>query len=197
LIDHSRQSGYGSLKFDLTGSEGERMSTGSVSIEPAAALGVSSWSALLCRVGSRSLAIPLAGVQETMRPLPVDPLPGLPDFVSGIAQIRGAVVPVVALGELLGLPDTPVSRYVTVSVSTDDTDGRTLALAVEEVIGVRHLDDGAPLERPPLLDQVEPELVAGIATLDRELLLVLGELRLLSDEDWAGMDTRPAARSDR
>jgi purine-binding chemotaxis protein CheW len=59
-------------------------------------------STLLCRVRERLCALPLAHVVETMRPLPIEPLGGMPGFVQGIAIIRGAPVPVVDAGALLG-----------------------------------------------------------------------------------------------
>ena len=43
---------------------------------------------LICRVGDLLCAVPLALVGETMRPLPVEPLAGVPSYVRGVAIIR-------------------------------------------------------------------------------------------------------------
>ena len=56
----------------------------------------------MCRTGERVLAVPLPRVIETMRPLPVEPFAGGPAFLSGLARIRGEVVPVLDTGVLLG-----------------------------------------------------------------------------------------------
>jgi purine-binding chemotaxis protein CheW len=72
--------------------------------------------ALLTRVGGRLCAVPLAHTVETMRLLPVSPLGDAPPFVRGLAIIRGAAVPVVDLGALLGEPAGAVTRLVLVRV---------------------------------------------------------------------------------
>ena len=58
--------------------------------------------ALLVRAAGRLCAVPIAHVVEVMRALPVEPIPGAPSFVPGLAIIRGAPMPVVDLGLLTG-----------------------------------------------------------------------------------------------
>ncbi|HZE91839.1 MAG TPA: chemotaxis protein CheW, partial [Rhizobacter sp.] len=70
---------------------------------------------VICRVQGRLCALPLSHVVETMRPLPTETIAGAPDFVCGLAVIRGAPVPVVDLARLLGATDTQARRFVTVT----------------------------------------------------------------------------------
>lgn len=71
-------------------------------MSPAAATG----SVQLCalRVGDQEFVLDLMRVEEILRPVPVTPLPRAPAFVEGVAQVRGALVPVVDLRTCLGLP---------------------------------------------------------------------------------------------
>lgn len=137
---------------------------------------------LLCRLGDRLLAIPLTGVVETMRPLPVERFSGTSRFVLGVATIRGAVVPVIDVGCLIGVPADNPGRFVTIVV-----EGRTLAVTVDAVIGLRDLDGVNLHELPPLLDSVDRELFASIGTLDAGLLLVLETAHLVPDSFWASL----------
>ena len=57
---------------------------------------------LLCRQAGCYVALPAAQVVETMRPLGTDSVPEMPPFVLGLAIVRGAAVPVVDVGTLLG-----------------------------------------------------------------------------------------------
>lgn len=143
-------------------------------------------SALLCRVATHMCALPLAHVAETMRPLPTQSLAGAPEFVRGVAVIRGAPVPVVDVARLLGAPDaTPSRRYVTLRAGA-----RTVALAVEGVEGVSSLDELATTELPPLLRDVSHATVTAIGALDSELLLVLESAHIVPDSVWAELDRR-------
>ena len=141
--------------------------------------------ALLCRVGVIVCALPLEQVSETMRPLPVAAVNGMPSFMDGVAVVRGSPVPVVDLARLLGRPDDePRARFVVVKV-----DQRYVALAVPQVIGVRPLDPASVGALPPLLEGTSAEFVAGIGVLDAHLLVVLKSWRILPASIWEGLES--------
>ena len=144
--------------------------------------------ALICRVHARFCALPLAHVVEAMRPLPVEAVAGAPPFVRGLAVIRGVPVPVVDAAQLLGAQAAQADRFVTMTVGT-----RCVALAVNSVLGVRTLPADLLQALPPLLQEAGADVVAAIALLDAELLLVLNGSRLLSEDVWAALDTPGAA----
>ena len=134
--------------------------------------------ALVCRVGGRLCAIPLQNVVETMRPLPAAPVADAPPFVLGLALIRGAPMPVVDLGSLLSGQLTSPGRLVTIRLG----DQRRVALAVDQVIGVRPIPSRALEPLPPLVNAAAGEVVDAVGALDAELLLVLRETLLIPDQ---------------
>lgn len=139
---------------------------------------------LVARAGGKLLALALTDVIETMRPLPVSRLDGVPPFVLGAAVIRGSPVPVIDARALLGEdgPSQPGSRFVSLRQGA-----RRAALAVDEVLGVRALagDDLAAL--PPLFQGVAAGLAEAVATVDEQLLMLLRSGRLVPDEAWRAM----------
>jgi purine-binding chemotaxis protein CheW len=133
---------------------------------------------LICRVQTRLCALPLEHVVETLRPLPVEPVPGAAPFVLGLAVIRGVPVPVVDSARLLGARDVAqAGRFVTVTAGN-----RRVALAVDCVLGVRAVVPELLHALPPLLHEADTDVIAAIGLLDAELLLVLRSARLLPDE---------------
>jgi purine-binding chemotaxis protein CheW len=143
---------------------------------------------LVCRVQARRFALPLAYVVETMRPLPIESLPHAPFFVSGLAIIRGAPVPVIDTARLLGASPSPMSRFVTLKTGT-----RQVALAVGEVLGVQTIPRASLQALAPLLQEASADAVAAIGVLDAELLLVLHHAHWVPDDLWAVLDAREAA----
>jgi purine-binding chemotaxis protein CheW len=141
---------------------------------------------LLCRVGPWLCALPLEHVLETMRPLPIESLPGSPPFVQGLSMIRGAPVPVVDAGALLnsGDPSKP-TRFVSVKAGH-----RQVVLAVEEVLGVRDLQAASLRDLPPLLGEVGTGVVSAVGALDSALLLVLQAARIVSEAQWKSLEPR-------
>jgi purine-binding chemotaxis protein CheW len=139
---------------------------------------------LLCRVHGSVCALPLAQVIETLRPLPLEPLAGAPSFVCGVSVWRGVPVPVVDLGLLLAAEQVQPSRFVALRAGA-----RTIAIAVESVLGVRTLEHGSEGALPPLLRDAAGDVIRSLRSLDRELLLVLDGGKLLPDELLARLDS--------
>lgn len=136
---------------------------------------------IVLRAGDVACALPLSAAVETMRPLPVDPIPEMPDFLLGVSVIRGDPVPVVDLRRLIGAPSSaPPSRVATFRV-----DGRVCALAADDVAGVREFDEDVLGRLPPLLRDAGEGMVASLGTLDRQLLLVLKAGKIVPLDAWA------------
>lgn len=135
---------------------------------------------LICRVRTWRCAIALAGVVETLRPLPVEAVAGAPFFMRGLALVRGLALPVIDAAWLLdgaGASSSP-GRFVVLRTGAD----RRVALAVDEVLGVRSVPVEARQPLPPLLGEAGRDAIACIGRLDAGLLLVLDQARLLPDD---------------
>jgi purine-binding chemotaxis protein CheW len=140
---------------------------------------------LVVGVKTRVCALPLTHVIETMRPLAVEPIAGLPSFVRGISVIRGVPTPVVDLGVLLGTLGGVIGRFVTLRLGN-----RHVALSVDSVLGVRDLDGSMIQELPPLLQEASKDLIEAIGTLDAQILVVLRAGWELPDEVWQALAPR-------
>ena len=87
---------------------------------------------LTFRIADRRLAVDPARVAEVVRRPVVTRVPHAPPGLSGVASVRGRVVPVVALGRLLGLAETTGSLERLIIL-----DGaHPVGLAVDEVTGL-------------------------------------------------------------
>ena len=91
-------------------------------------------------VGAEGYAIPIDAVRELVEVPTMTSLPLLPDFVRGVMNLRGAVVPVVDLGARLDLPATDVGRRTCVVIvdvpGIDERRPQTLGLLVDAVYEV-------------------------------------------------------------
>ncbi len=113
---------------------------------------------------------------------------GAAPFILGLAVIRGTPVPVVDSALLLGSPHSNPGRFVTLK-----TGERSVALAVDQVIGVRHIPNESFQNLPPLLLQRDSEAIATIGMLDMELLLVLSAAVFVPDSVWHDVESRESA----
>jgi purine-binding chemotaxis protein CheW len=139
---------------------------------------------LLCRVGASLCALPVTHIAETMRPLPVAPVTGMPPFMLGMAIIRGLPVPVLDGRRLLGGEHAgSPGRFVTIRVGE-----RYVALAIDAVIGLRAIPAATLGGLPPLLRDSGSDIISAIGTLDADLIVVLRLAHLLPDAVMALLD---------
>ena len=138
---------------------------------------------MLCRVGDLLCALPLEHVEETMRPLPVEAIAGVPPFVRGLAIIRGVPTAVVDAALLFGGEASHPTRFVIVKAGA-----RRVALAVDAVVGVTEIVPGSLDALPPLFQDAHLDAISAIGTLDAELLFVLRSTRLVPDEVWTMLE---------
>jgi purine-binding chemotaxis protein CheW len=151
---------------------------------------------LLCRIGSRIGALALKDVRETMRPLPIEPLPGMPPFVLGVSIVRGFPAPIVDAVRLLKplasspppIVSPPSARFVSLKLGS-----RTAVLAVDAVLDIRPLAAGILADIPPLLRETGAEQMAVIGALDAQLLFVLEAARLLPESVWSAIKAPEAS----
>jgi chemotaxis signal transduction protein len=117
-----------------------------------------------------------------MRRCPVERVELAAPVSLGVALIRGESVPVVDAGVLLAGRACDGARFVVLRVAH-----RRVALAVDEVIGIRGIEAGELDELPPLLTSAA-ELVRAMAVLDGRLVEVLESARLI---EAAAPEMRP------
>ena len=146
---------------------------------------------LVVRAQEWMCALPLEEVEETMRPLPVAPVSAAPSFVRGVCLVRGAPAPVVGLSLLLGgslAQASPGRRFVSLRAS-----GGRLALEVDEVCGLRWMEEDTLDSVPPLLNATASGHLQHLGSFDGRLLAVLGAAHLLPEELWSRLE-KPAAQ---
>lgn len=110
---------------------------------------------LVVRSSRARLAVPLAGVRDVLRPLPLTALPGTPDWVAGVANVRGDIVTVIDLAPFLDLGEPGPRRGLIVFRAEG---AEPLGALVDEVTGIRIV--GADTESP--IDDRLARFLAGV-----------------------------------
>jgi purine-binding chemotaxis protein CheW len=119
-------------------------------------------------------------VQEIIRTQQLTRVPNLPDYVEGVINLRGKVIPVVALRRRLGLESVASDKNTRIVVV--DVHGQTLGFIVDAVSEVLRISADA-VEPTPRIGNVEREYISGVGKLETRLLLMLDLERLLNEEE--------------
>jgi purine-binding chemotaxis protein CheW len=140
---------------------------------------------LLCRVQARLCALPLSGVAEVMRALPIECIKQAPECVLGLSLIRGQSLPVVDAAALLGEEHSRNAYFVTIRAGE-----RHVALAVDAVLGVRAISVNALQQVPPLFAGAPDQRFDALGVLDAELFILLQTARLVPESLWVAAGDR-------
>jgi len=104
------------------------------------------------------------------------PLPHSPDYVRGLINLRGMVLPVVDLKARLGQGTTEVTpKHVIIVVRCGE---RTMGLLVDAVSDIMTASTNDIQPTPELARDTKEELVEGIAVLDQRMVTILGMEKL-------------------
>ncbi|MGB8603127.1 MAG: chemotaxis protein CheW [Rhizomicrobium sp.] len=104
------------------------------------------------------------------------PLPHAPDFVRGVINLRGVVLPVVDLKARLGRGLTEANqKHVIIVVKSGD---RTLGLLVDAVSDILTVTANEIQPTPDLARDTQSSFVEGIAVLDQRMVTLLSMERL-------------------
>lgn len=114
--------------------------------------GMSGARALSFVAGGRLLALPAERIAEVLLPPPLARVPLAPPGLRGLANVRGRLAPVLALGLLLGEVDAEEARVIIVEGE------HPIGLAVAQVRGVGDADGAAWLDLGPVVERVLADL---------------------------------------
>ncbi len=144
-------------------------------------------------VGTEEFAIPILSVREINRMMQITRVPQSPEFIEGVINLRGKIIPVMDLRKRFGdqaLEDTSDSRIIVVEVSN-----RVIGFTVDRVNEVLRVDAGIVEPPPSLVTGVDSEYVQGVGKLEDRLLILLDLERLFSDEDLDQLEQTANAAS--
>lgn len=142
-------------------------------------------------------AVDIAKVREVLEFTTVTKVPRTPDFMRGVINLRGNVVPVVDMRLKLGLTQTERTVNTCVVITEVDVDGEktvlgALADSVQEVIEL----DAAQIVPPPRMGtRIDTEVIRGMGKRDDHFLIILDIDRVFTADEVRAVnaDTSPQA----
>ena len=130
-------------------------------------------------IGSEEYAVDILRVQEINRMLPITAVPEGPDWVEGVINLRGRIIPIVDLRKRFGseITETDELRIVVVDIRSHVT-----GCIVDGVNEVLRLDASIVDPPPSMSSRPESDYIKGVGKLEDRLLILL-DLDRLIDED--------------
>jgi len=143
---------------------------------------------VVVRIGAGRYAVGLSGIAEVVTAPQTTRVPGLPRWLTGVANWRGRVLPVLDLRPLLGEEQNPLpssSRLVILSADQFEA-----GLLVDSVLGLLSPIEGSPQPVPATATADVAALVVGVVDDGQGPVSLLGEREVLQLRSRLAPDLR-------
>ena len=138
-------------------------------------------------LGDELFGVEVTRAREILSVSPVTRVPQTPEYLLGVINLRGQVVPVIDMRLKLGLPVSEETEDTCIIVVEVQVDGEAiivgaLADAVREVLEIRS-DQIEPA--PRLGTRLKTEFISGMGKVDEQFLILLNIDRVFSSDELA------------
>jgi len=134
-------------------------------------------------IGKELFGVDILMVQEIIRETPITPIPNSPDFIEGVINLRGNIIPVIDLRKRLNLRDAlaPAGQIWIMILNVND---RITGFIVDSVTQVLKVPSNS-IKPPPdiVVSGLQSQYITGVCRIDKRLLILLDFNRILLVEE--------------
>lgn len=134
------------------------------------------------RLEDETYGINVMQVQEVLRYTEIAPVPGAPDYVLGIINLRGNVVTVIDTRARFGLMPGEVSDNSRIVII--EAEKQVIGILVDSVAEVVYLKSSEIDSAPNVGTDESAKFIQGVSNRDGELLILVDLNKLMSDDEW-------------
>lgn len=135
------------------------------------------------RLAEETYGINVMMVQEVLRYSEIAPVPGAPDYVLGIINLRGNVVTVIDTRQRFGLLPSEVSDSTRIMII--EADQQVVGIMVDSVAEVVYLQQSEIETAPNVGNDESAKFIQGVCNKNNELLILVELDKLMSEEEWS------------
>lgn len=128
-------------------------------------------------IGKQLCALSIGEVVEIIRVQTITDIPGVKEYIAGMINLRGSIIPVMDLRKRYGMPTPPMQKKARIMIVYHD--GEDIGLIVDEVTMVTYVDRTQvepPLE---LFNTIERGCFKGFAKANEQLIGILNLEKIL------------------
>jgi len=136
-------------------------------------------------LSSEAYGVDIGAVREIIRLQDITKVPRTPEFVEGVINLRGKVIPVVDLRKRFGLPaeeESKENRIVVVDIGAQD-----IGVVVDAVTEVLRIATESVEPPASVITTADSEYLLGIAKLDSRLIILLDLERVLTETEHSSL----------
>jgi purine-binding chemotaxis protein CheW len=146
------------------------------------------------RLGNETYGVDISKIHGIITMQPITRIPRTPDFVNGVINLRGRVVPVVDLRKRFGLEVTGATRETRIVIV--ETGDQTIGMVVDGVSEVLTIPADAIDPPSPVATGAGTEYIRGIGKIEDRLIILLDIGKVLARDEFAELKHTGGSRTE-
>jgi purine-binding chemotaxis protein CheW len=144
---------------------------------------------LTFRLGEEDYGLEILKVQEIIGMQEITSIPRTPEFLKGVINLRGKVIPVVDLRLKFGMAEAEVSRKTCIIVVQvgQETGNVIMGIVVDEVSEVLEISGGEIEPAPSFGARLDTNFILGMAKIEKAVKILLDLEKILSQDELAAV----------
>lgn len=142
---------------------------------------------LTFKLGAEEYGLEILKVAEIIGMLPITWVPRTPEFIRGVVNLRGKVIPIMDLRMKFGMETIETTDHTCIIVV--QVKGIRIGVVVDEVSEVMDIADADIEDAPSFGAEVDTEYLLGIAKANGRVELLLDIEQVISAQDLAALRT--------
>jgi purine-binding chemotaxis protein CheW len=138
-------------------------------------------------LGDEQYGLEILKVQEIRGYDAVTQIANTPDFIKGVVNLRGKIVPIVDLRIKFNLGKVEYDEFTVVIIL--NLNGRVVGIVVDGVSDVMALKEEQIRDVPSLVSSIDTKYIVGLATVEEHMFILVDIEQLMSSQEMALIDT--------
>jgi purine-binding chemotaxis protein CheW len=145
-------------------------------------------------IGDEMFGVDILSVQEIIRDATITTIPDAPDFLEGVINLRGSIIPVIDLRKRLKLVQ-PTHFSPDIWIIILIVEGRVTGFVVDRVTKVLDVPESS-IKPPPeiVMAGLKSRYIQGVCKLDQRLLILLDFSRILMVDEIKKLQSMKRSR---
>ncbi len=132
-------------------------------------------------IGEEEFGVDILKVQEINRMVDITRVPNAPDYVEGVINLRGKVIPIIDLRHRLNMTQKEVDKDTRIIVV--ELENKIIGFIVDAVNEVLRINKSITEAPPAMIAGIDAEYITSIGKLEDRLLILLDLERILTTEE--------------
>lgn len=124
-------------------------------------------------------------VREIIELTSITKVPHLPDYLKGVINLRGTIIPVIDLKKKFGMESGEYRKHTCIIVT--EFSGGIMGLIVDSVSDILNITRASISPAPDFGSRINTAFLKGMAKINSDLILLLDADRVLTEEETAAV----------